>query len=109
MKDEWADGAQMEVASDLGGLVSRRVLGFGGRVRGGKPSTNEKPRTFGEWTMCKWEVLRAGRACLLRQAQHNACGGLWVLAGVSVGGNRPRMKNHDDEWTMREWESLRAE
>lgn len=31
------------------GLFMRRVVGFGGRVCGGKPSTNEKPRTFGEW------------------------------------------------------------
>jgi len=29
------DGAQMEVASDWVGLSLRRVLGFGGRVRGG--------------------------------------------------------------------------
>ena len=63
----------------------RRILGFGGRVRGEKPSTNEKPRTpalapgasVNEWTMRKWESLRTGWGC--------PCGGLWVSAGVSVG------------------------
>jgi hypothetical protein len=35
------NGARMGVASDWAGLSLRRVLGFGGRVRGGKPSTNE--------------------------------------------------------------------
>ena len=35
--------------------------------------------------------LRSGWACLLRQAQHNACGGFWVSAGVSVGESRPRI------------------
>ena len=32
-------------ASGWVGLSLRRIVGFGGRVRGGKPSTNEKPRT----------------------------------------------------------------
>ena len=49
MKDEWGDGAQMGGASDWVGLSAstgsaqrlRRILDFGGRVRGGKPSTNE--------------------------------------------------------------------
>jgi len=49
----------------LGGLVPERILGFGGRVRGEKPSTNEKPRV-NEWTMCKWEWFR--------QAQPNGFG-----------------------------------
>ena len=60
----------------LGGLVPGRVVGFGGRVRGGKSSTNEKPRIH-EWTMCKWEWFQTGWAC--------PCGGFWVLAGVAVG------------------------
>ena len=58
------------------GLSLRRVVGFGGRVRGGKSSTNEKPRIH-EWTMCKWEWFQTGWAC--------PCGGFWVLAGVAVG------------------------
>ncbi|KAF0108472.1 MAG: hypothetical protein FD146_1046 [Anaerolineaceae bacterium] len=36
MNDEWGDGAQMGVASEWVGLSLRRILGFGGRVRGGK-------------------------------------------------------------------------
>jgi len=58
----------------LGGLVPERILGFGGRVRGEKPSTNEKPRV-NEWTMCKWEWFR--------QAQPNGfgLGGLVRAAG----------------------------
>ena len=34
-------GAQMEVASDWAWLSLRRILGFGGCVRGGKPSTKK--------------------------------------------------------------------
>jgi len=39
---ERMDGAQMGFASEWVGLSLRRVLGSGGRVRGEKPSTNEK-------------------------------------------------------------------
>ena len=39
---ERMDGAQMGVASGWVGLSMRRVVGFGERVRGEKPSTNEK-------------------------------------------------------------------
>ena len=73
---ERMDGAQMAVASEWAGLSLRRIMGFGGRVRGGKSSTNEKPRIH-EWTMCKWEWFQTGWAC--------PCGGFWVLAGVAVG------------------------
>ena len=40
MNDERGDGAQMGVASGWVGLSLWWVVGFGGRVRGGKPSTN---------------------------------------------------------------------
>ena len=70
------DDVQMAVASEWAGLSLRRIMGFGGRVRGGKSSTNEKPRIH-EWTMCKWEWFQTGWAC--------PCGGFWVLAGVAVG------------------------
>jgi len=33
---EWGGDVQMGVASEWVGLSMRRVLGFGGRVRGGK-------------------------------------------------------------------------
>ena len=90
----------------LGGLVPERILGFGGRVRGEKPSTNEKPRV-NEWTMCKWEWFR--------QAQPNGfglgglvhfdtpCGrsatpGRVVGFGGRVCGEKPSTnENHDDE------------
>ena len=118
MNDERGDDVQIRVASEWVGLSLRRVLGFGRRVGGGKPSTNEnhEPSANGrcanesrfglggivpaagsgfrrawlwgkavheffprinEWTMCKWQSLRSGRAC--------PCGGLWVSGGVSVG------------------------
>jgi hypothetical protein len=72
----------MEVASGWGRLSLQRVVGFGGRVCGGKPSTNEKPRIT-EWTMCKWESLRGGWTC--------PCGGLW-------GGQRTLSRTHEREW-----------
>ena len=56
-------------------------------MRRGKPSTNEKPRTFGECTMCKSEALRAGWAC--------PCGGFWVSAGAFVGWGK----------TVHEWKA----
>jgi hypothetical protein len=77
------------------GLSLRRVVGFGGCVRGGKPSTNGNHDD--EWTMRKWESLRVGGGC--------PCGGLWVSAGASVGGKPSTNGNHDDEWTMCKWES----
>jgi len=49
---------------------------------GGKPSTNEKPRT-NERMICKWESLRGGWAC--------PWGGLWVSVGAPVGESRPRI------------------
>jgi len=60
------DGAQVEDASDWVDLSAstgsaqrlRRVVGFGERVRGGNPSTNENHDD--ESTMCKWESLRTG-------------------------------------------------
>ena len=90
MNDERGDDAQMGVTSDLGGLVSRRVLGFGGRVRGGKPSTNEKPRTFGEWTMREWEWFR--------QAQPNGfgVGGLVPAAGSGFWWACPWRERKDE-------------
>ena len=39
---ERVDDAQMGVTSNWVGLSMRRVVGFGERVRGEKPSTNEK-------------------------------------------------------------------
>jgi len=74
-------------ASGRVGLSLRRVVGFGGRVRGGKPSTNET--TNSRMDDVSWESLRTGWAC--------PCGGLWVSAGASVGENRPRMK---PRWQM---------
>jgi len=50
-------------------------------------------------TTRRWESLRTWAGLSL--------GGFWVSAGVSVGGNRPRMKNHDDEWMTRKWEWFR--
>jgi len=41
MNDERGDDVQIRVASEWVGLSLRRVLGFGRRVGGGKPSTNE--------------------------------------------------------------------
>jgi hypothetical protein len=78
------DDVQMGVASGWVGLSVWRVVGFGGRVCGGKPSTNEKHDD--EWTMCKWESLRAGDGC--------PCGGFWISAGASVG-----------EWMTNGWEA----
>ena len=41
MKDEWT-ARKWESPSDWVALVPGRVVGFGERVRGEKPSTNEK-------------------------------------------------------------------
>ena len=90
------DGAQMGVASGWVGLSAstgsaqrlRRVVGFGGRVRGVVNGLCHGLTDGNGWTARKWESLRTGWACLLRQAQHNACGGFWVSVGVSVGGKK---------------------
>ena len=94
-----------------------QILNFGERVRGGKPSTNEKLRTpalapgasVNEWTMCKWEWFR--------QAQPNGFGvgglvpaagcGFWRACpwGKAVHEWKPRTFG---EWIMCKWESLRG-
>ena len=87
-----------------GGCPCGGVVGFGGRVRGGKPSTNETTMRNGRCTngsgfdrvyptgtmstsstTCLTQRLRAGEGC--------PCGGLWVSAGAAVGESRPRMKS----------------
>ena len=128
MNDERRNGVQMGVASDWVGLSLRRILGFGGRVRGGKPSTNEKPRTparapgasVNEWTMCKWEWFRqaqpngfglgglvhfdtpCGRSATPGRVVGfggRVCGGVNGLCHGLTDGNG---------WTARKWESLRT-
>ena len=142
------DDVQMGVASGWVGLSLRRVVGFGGRVRGVVNGLCHGFTDGNGWTARKWKSLRAGWAC--------PCGGFWISAGVSVGGKpstntlrvrcenheftnrrcangsrfglgglvpaagsgfwRARLwggkpstnENHDDEWTMCKWESLRA-
>jgi len=82
-------------ASGWVGLSLRRVLGFGGRVRGGKPSTNENHDD--EWTMCKREWFR--------QAQPNGfgVGGRVRAAGCEFrrarpwGGQRTLSRTHGRE------------
>ena len=71
------DDVQMGVASDWVGLSLRRILGFGGRVRGVVNGLCHGLTDGNGWTARKWESLRGGWAC--------PCGGLWVSAGVSVG------------------------
>jgi len=41
MKDEWGGRRANGSRFGLGGLVPGQILNFGGRVRGGKSSTNE--------------------------------------------------------------------
>ena len=60
----------------LGGLVPAADSGFRRACPWGKAVHEFFPR-INEWTMCKWQSLRSGRAC--------PCGGLWVSGGVSVG------------------------
>ena len=89
-------GAQMGVASGWVGLSLRQVVDFGGRVRGVVNGLCHGLTDGNGCTARRWESLRGGWACLLRQAQHNACGGFWVSAGVSVGWSTD---SATDSWT----------
>jgi len=60
---EWGGDVQMGVASEWVGLSMRRVLGFGGRVRGVVNGLCHGLTNVNGWTMCKWESLRTGWAC----------------------------------------------
>ena len=80
----------------VGGVVPAAGLGFGERVRGVVNGLCHGLTDGNGCTARKWESLRSGWACLLRQAQHNACGGFWVSAGVSVGWSTD---SATDSWT----------
>jgi len=86
MKDEWT-ARKWESPSDWVALVPGRILDFGGRVCGVVNGLCHGLTDGNGWTARKWDSLRSGWAC--------PCGGFWVLAGVSVGRNHPRMKNHE--------------